>query len=147
MGEPRESPPLQGTWPLYPNISPSSYSDELAAAELSGITSAVAASPEFLLLAVGGDPLIYVVTRSQNLVVATQFVPAGRMGHAVLAHGEAVLAAGEVSLFVLEEIRVVIRLNNKSGHYEPGRSCLALAAQVFQHHGFEIPDGAIEYIQ
>lgn len=137
----------QPTWPPYPNLLPGSYEDDVAAAAASGVQGASPPSEGFDRLASRGEPLIYVILQSEKLVVASQFVTQGRIGHAVLAHGLPVLAAGEVSLVVLGDYKAVIRLNNRSGHYHPARSCLELAAEIFRSHGFEVPDGAIDYIQ
>lgn len=135
------------TWALYPNVLPDIYEDDVAAAKLSATRAVEAPGKAFDLLALTGDPLIYVITSDETLKVATQFVLEGRIGHAVLAEGLPVLAAGEVSLVVLDGYKAVIRLNNRSGHYRPRRPCLTLAADVFRGHGFEVPAEAIEYIQ
>lgn len=137
----------QESWPPYPNLLPGDFANDLAAAVASGVQWGSAPSEDFDRLALRGDPLIYVVTQSGTLVVATQFVARGRIVHAVLADGLPVLAAGDVSLVVLGDYKAVIRLSNRSGHYRPARSCLELAAEVFRNQGFEVPNGAIDYVQ
>lgn len=47
----------------------------------------------------------------------------------MIASNQAVIAAGEVSLFVARSDRIVLTLNERSGHYQPGRECLVVARE------------------
>ena len=128
---------------VYANRLPHLYQGEVDRAEAAGSTGVTAPGPEFEDLAASGEPLNFVVTQRMELVVASQFSGPPAADHAVLARGDLVLAAGEVSLAVADDFRMVIELNNRSGHYGPDAGCLAVAVEVFQALGFKVPDEVI----
>lgn len=135
---------MSGQHRSYPNQLPDQYDDECQKAGEAGIVG-VGPGPELDRLAVDGESLIYVITEQSALVVVSQFGLPGDVGHAVLARGKNVLAAGEVSLAAAPAagIRMVVELNNQSGHYVPGDQCLDLAADTFRGLGFEVKEEVI----
>ena len=128
---------------LYPNLFPERYARELADATTDGATWASAPSDAFEALAKGGEPLVYVVTVDRNLTLSERVVGSRHAHHSVIAANQAVIAAGEVSLFVAGSDRIVLTLNERSGHYQPGRECLVGAREAFEQQGFWVPDDAV----
>lgn len=128
---------------VYPNLFPERFPRERADATTVGATWGSAPSAEFEALAEGGEPLIYVVTVDRTLTISERMVGSRHAHHSVIASNHAVIAAGEVSLFVAGSDRVVLTLNERSGHYQPGRECLVAAREAFEQQGFWVPDAAV----
>jgi hypothetical protein len=128
----------------YRNRLSAQYERERDTAE--SIAYVVASGPgeTFDHLAASGEPLIYVVTEIGELVIGAQLSWPTPASHAVLAQGRAVAAAGEVLMAVADGIKIVLALNNKSGHYEPDAGCLVVAAQAFRDLGFEVPEVVVQ---
>ena len=99
------------------------------------------------MLAASGEPLIYVVTERRELVIAPRLAWNGPVAHPVLCNGEPVLAAGEVSLAVANEVKMVLELNNMSGHYRPGVESLSLVVEAFEALGFEVPQDVVSHVE
>lgn len=87
--------------------------------------------------------MIYVIVDG-ILLVSKALVYPERMHHSVLAGGRPVQAAGEVDVISGEGYRLVLNLNNLSGHYQPSASCLDWAVAVFSSLGFEIGTDAVQ---
>jgi hypothetical protein len=94
---------------------------------------AKAPSEAFERLAADGEPLIYVVSRRHELIVAEHVVDAH---HSVLVNGDEVLAAGQVSLLVMGDLRIVLDLDAQSGHYLPSYESVYFAAVTLVDLGF-----------
>ncbi len=94
---------------------------------------AKAPSEGFEQLASDGEPLIYIVSRRHELIIAEHVVDAH---HTVLVNGDEVIAAGQVSLLVMGDIRIVLDLDALSGHYRPDDESLHFAASVLVELGF-----------
>ncbi|MFZ1489495.1 MAG: hypothetical protein WAS51_06110 [Ilumatobacteraceae bacterium] len=124
---------------LYENGLTDSYAEEVERAHEAGVGGVLCPSDEFDRLAAEGERLVFVVTVDRMLVVAPQLERGFEIRHPVLAGGEPVLAAGELAVLDAGRVRVVLDLTNQSGHYEPGASCLAIAAEVLIGLGFEVP--------
>lgn len=126
---------------VYANQMPEELEAELREAARLGIRGIAAPSDEFDELAATGEQLIYVVLRSRKLVVCEAVGhPAN---HSVLAGGDPVIAAGELSLLVYHGERTVLSVNAISGHYMPGPDCLAIVCEVLQGLGFTVPETAL----
>ena len=94
---------------------------------------AKAPSDAFEQLASDGEPLIYVVSKQNEFIVAEDVVDAH---HSVLVFGEDVLAAGQASLLAMGESRIVLDLDNQSGHYRPRDESIHFAAAILVDLGF-----------
>lgn len=94
---------------------------------------AKAPSEAFEQLAPDGEPLIYVVSRRHELIVAEHVVDAH---HSVLVNGDEVLAAGQVSLLVMGDARIVLDLDAQSGHYRPRDESTYFPAAILLEMGF-----------
>lgn len=128
---------------VYVNRQPDRFARELAEAQSAGIEGASAGSVEFERVIALGEQLVYVVLVDGVLRICEKIVHFRQVHHSVIAVGEPVLAAGEVSVVVSEGIKYVIELNGRSGHYLPDPKCLAVARRAFEDLGFVVPDGAV----
>lgn len=126
---------------LYVNLLPERLSDETRRFEAARLRRVTAPGDEFNLLAEAGIRLIYVVPWSRVLVVCEDELDAH---HSVLALGAVVLAAGELSLAAYGAERIVLDLNETSGHYLPDRGCRLVAAEILRDLGFFVPDDLID---
>lgn len=122
---------------LYENRLAELLPDEIERFEAAGLRAVRAPSDEFDALAEAGNRLIYVVLRDGTLVVCRDELDAH---HSVIARGGFVRAAGELNLAAYGDTRLVLDLNEQSGHYLPDRTCRAVAAAVLRDLGFEVPD-------
>lgn len=129
--------------PSYANQLAHRFDDEADAARLAGVDNVVCPSDELDRLVAQGERLVYVVTLRRTLIVAPQLRHGFEVRHPVLAGGEAVLAAGEVELAHGGEDKIVLELNNKSGHYGPPAACLGLVAKVLVDLGYAVPPDVI----
>ena len=123
---------------VYANQLPEELEAEFRDAERVRIRGVAAPSDEFDKLADAGEQLIYVVLQSRVLVVCEAVgYPAH---HSVLAHGDPVIAAGELSLVVYQGERTVLTATAVSGHYRPRPDCLTIVFEVLQGLGFTVPE-------
>lgn len=122
---------------LYENQLAELLAGEIERFKAAGLRAVTAPSAEFDDLAEAGDRLIYVVLVDGTLVVCKDELDAH---HSVIAGGGFVRAAGELDLAAYGDTRLVLDLNEQSGHYLPNRSCRAVAAAVLRDLGFVVPD-------
>ena len=127
----------------YRNQLAESYREEADAARAARVAGVTCPSEEFEMLAAEGERLVFVVRLDRALIVAPQLHRGFEVRHPVLAGGAAVLAAGEIELVYFTDVRVVLDLTNKSGHYRPHASCLEVTVEVLVELGFEVPAGVI----
>jgi hypothetical protein len=125
----------------YENQLPERLVEETARFALARLSICVAPGDEFERIAELGERLIYVVRRNRELVVCEDVLEAH---HSVLAAGEPVFAAGELSLAVHGEHKIVLDLNELSGHYRPARDCRRVAAEVLSSLDFFVPDDLLD---
>ena len=117
----------------------------MGAARRVGVTAIEVPSAEFDRLAAEGEPMIYVVADNQLLVSERQVVGV-HITHAVLAEGGLVQAAGECEVVGFKCAWTIMTLNNKSGHYRPGRESLDVAMEAFEERGLRVlRDGVEQY--
>lgn len=85
------------------------------------------------------EDLKWIVTEKGEL-----FFGLASVTHAVVAHPDAVVAAGQASLYERPDGRLsCLSLDNTSGHFRPSPALLPLAAQVFEAHGIDVPRAAV----
>lgn len=120
----------------YYNHYPERLPEEQAAAERAGVLPAGVPSAEFDALAQQGEPMIYVVA-GDRLWVSPRYARGEHISHAVLAGGGPVRAAGEFEAVSDGEAVTLIALDNRSGHYRPGRSSLGVAREAFESRGVQ----------
>ncbi len=89
--------------------------------------------------------MIYVLA-GERLIVSKRHVTGEHISHAVLADGGPVQAAGEFEVSELGKVKVVMSINNMSGHYRPGRESLDAAMRAFEERGLQVlPDSVEQY--
>jgi hypothetical protein len=59
--------------------------------------------------------------------------------HAVVADGRDVVAAGEIAIAIVNRSILALSFTNQSGHYQPPRDVIDIAAPFFEAHGIQIP--------
>lgn len=126
---------------LYENQLPERLLDETERFTLARIEICVAPGEAFDQSAELGERLLYVVRRNRELVVCEDVLEAH---HSVLAAGEPVLAAGELSLAVYGELKIVLDLNELSGHYRPARDCRRVVAEILASMDFLVPNNLFD---
>jgi hypothetical protein len=127
----------------YENRLKEAYADEVAAAKAAKITGVSCPGDDFDQLVAEGERLVFVVTIQRELIVAPQIKNGFEIRHPVLAGGQNVLAAGELELVHGGDMKLVLTLTNKSGHYEPEPGCLDVAVQVLEHFGYTVPPDVV----
>ena len=131
---------------LFHNLLPSRLSQELEAARRVLVDPFMIPSDAFDALAAQGAQMIYVVLPDCRLVAAPRSQRGEFISHAVLATGGPVLAAGEFQMNIDDTAMAVSKLDNMSGHYQPGSATLALARTAFEAAGIDVrPDGLRPY--
>jgi hypothetical protein len=91
--------------------------------------------PSILLKQRGARWYDYVVKENGELVIGER-LPG--QGHANLAEGQKVRAAGQVQVTAGK----IVEIDNASGHYLPkGTAARRAALEAFQTSGFDVPDG------
>ena len=86
--------------------------------------------------------MTYVVAGGRLLVSKRQS-RGEHISHAVLASGGPVEAAGEFKVMAHGRDRVVIALNNLSGHYRPRSESLRVAVEAFEQRGWRVSRGDV----
>ena len=138
-GGPARRPAPRSYYNRYPERLP----EEQAAADSAGVVPAEVPGDESDALAVEGERMIYVVA-GDHVLVAPRYSMGQQISHAVLADGGPVQAAGEIDAVTISGKTVVISLDNKSGHYRPGRISLAVAKAAFESRGVQVaPDSLV----
>ena len=127
----------------YYNHYPERLTEEETAANRAGAAPTEVPSAEFEALATLGERMIYVVT-GDRLLVSPRYVKGEHISHAVLADGGPVQAAGETEAVTISGATVLISLNNRSGHYRPGRSSLTVAREAFEARGVQVAPESLE---
>jgi hypothetical protein len=59
--------------------------------------------------------------------------------HAVVADGRDVIAAGELAIAIVNRSLLALSFTNQSGHYQPPRDVIDIAAPFFEAHGIQVP--------
>lgn len=127
----------------YANRLAGEYADEVAAAKAAKVAGVSCPGDDFDQLVAEGERLVFVVTIQRELIVAPQIKNGFEIRHPVIAGGQDVLAAGELELVQGGGTKLVLDLTSKSGHYEPGPRCLAVAVQVLEDLGYTVPGDVV----
>ena len=118
---------------------------ETDAARRAGVVAADVSSVEFDSLAAEAERMIYVVAGGR-LLASKRLAMGEHITHAVLVDGGPVQAAGEFEVMEHESAKVVMALNNVSGHYQPGVESLEVAREAFEALGWRVlQDGVEQY--
>jgi hypothetical protein len=80
------------------------------------------------------------------LVVVPKQIRGVEIPHTILTNGDAVLAAGEAEVYIGEDYRMRLRINNYSGHYMPSPQSLDIGIRAFARYGIAFGEGGIEPI-